>query len=113
VDRDVAYRVAGVSPRWPAARTNAAQVAVHYPASDGYVAYDYRHDPGKREIALTITGSGEKAECHVLLPAGVSAATAVTGEATPVAFTTSRVESSAYADFTLFLPGPKTLRIRY
>ena len=62
MDEDVAYRVAGVSPRWPAAGTNAAQVTVHYPASNGYVSYDYRHDPAKREIALTVTGSGEKAE---------------------------------------------------
>jgi hypothetical protein len=29
VDRDVAYRVAGVSPRWPAAGTNEAKVVVH------------------------------------------------------------------------------------
>jgi hypothetical protein len=88
-------------------------VTIHYPASNGYVAYDYRHDPAKREIALTVTGSGEKAECHVLLPAGVAAATAVTKGATPVAFTTSRVDSSAYADFELALPGPRTVEIRY
>ena len=113
VDEDVAYRLAGVSLRWPAAGTKAAQVTIHYPASDGYVAYDYRHDPARREIALTVTGSGEKADCHVLLPAGVSAATAVTEEATPVAFRTSRVESSVYADVTLALPAPKTVRIRY
>jgi hypothetical protein len=113
VDEDVAYRVASVSPRWPAAGTNQAQVTIHYPASDGYVAYDYRHDPAKREIALTVTGSGEKAECHVLLPAGVAAATAVSDGATPVAFTTSRVESSAYADFAVALPGPKVVRVRY
>jgi hypothetical protein len=113
VDADVAYRVARVSPRWPAGGTNTARVTIHYPASDGYVAYDYRHDPKKREIALTVTGSGEKAECHVLLPAGVAAATAVADGATPVAFTTSRVEASAYADFVAALPGPKTARIRY
>jgi len=77
------------------------------------VAYDYRLDPARREIALTLTGSGERAECHVLLPAGVTAATAVTDGTTTVAFTTSRVESSAYADFTLALPGPRTVRIRY
>ncbi len=112
-DRDVAYRVAGVSPRWPAAGTDEARVVVHYPASDGYVAYDYRHDPPAREIALTVTGSGQRAECHVLLPAGVVSATAVSEGSTPVPFTTSRVESSAYADFTLDLPRPRAVRIRY
>jgi hypothetical protein len=113
VDHDVAYRVAGVAPRWLAAGTNEAKVVVHYPASHGYVAYDYRHDSSAREIALTLTGSGESAECHVLLPAGVAAATAVTDGVQAVAFTTSRVESSAYADFTLALPGPRSVRIRY
>ena len=113
VDRDVTYRVAQVAPRWPAAGTNEARVAVHYPASGGYVAYHYDHDPEAREIVLTLTGSGDRAECHVLLPAGVEEATAVTGGGAPVAFTTSRIESSAYADFALALPGPREVRVRY
>ena len=110
MDRDVAYRVAGVAPRWPAAGTNEAKVVVHYPASDGYVAYDYRHDPARREIALTLTGSGERAECHVLLPAGVAAAHGGDRRRhAAVAFTTARVESSAYADFSLDLPSAHPL----
>ena len=114
VDRDVAYRTATVAPRWPAAKTNEARVVVHYPASNGYVAYDYRHDPAKREIAMTVTGSGEAALCHVLLPEGVAGATAVVdGAGAPVAFTSARVESSAYADFTLALPQPRTVTVRY
>jgi hypothetical protein len=89
-------------------------VTAHYPASNGYVSYDYRHDPAKREITLTVTGSGEKALCHVLLPEGVAAATAVVdGAGSPLPFTTSRVESSSYADFTLALPQPRTVTIRY
>ena len=49
----------------------------------------------------------------MLLPAGVAAAAAVSDGTTAVAFTTSRVESSAYADFVVALPGPRTVRIRY
>jgi hypothetical protein len=113
VDRDVTYRVAEVAPRWPAAATDEAKVTIHYPASDGYVAYDYRHDATAREIVLTLTGSGERTDCHVLLPDGVDAATAVTEDGAPVAFTTSRLESSAYADFAVALPGPRELRVRY
>jgi hypothetical protein len=75
VDEDVGYRVASVSPRWPAAGTKSASVTVHYPASNGYVSYDYRHDAAQREIALTVTGGGEMARAHVLLPEGVVAAT--------------------------------------
>jgi hypothetical protein len=114
VDRDVAYRTATVAPRWAAAKTNDARVVVHYPASGGYVAYDYRHDPAKREIAMTVTGSGEKALCHVLLPEGVAGATAVVDDAgAPVAFTTARIESSAYADFDLALTRVRSVSVRY
>jgi hypothetical protein len=113
VDRDAAYRVAGVSPRWPAAGTDGAKVTIHYPASDGYVAYDYRHDAAKREIALTLTGSGERAECHLLLPAGVTTAKAVMDGDARLAFSTSRIESSAYVDFVAPLPGVRNLRVPY
>jgi hypothetical protein len=113
VDRDVAYRVAGVAPRWLAAGTNAAKVTVHYPASDGYVAYDYRHDAARREIALVLTGGGDRAECHVLLPPGVTAARAVTEGGSTLAFSNSRVESSTYADFPAPLLGARHLRILY
>ena len=77
------------------------------------MAYDYRHDAATREIGLTLTGSGERAECHVLLPAGVPAATSVADGAGPVPFSTSRIESSAYADFTVALPRPRSVKVRY
>lgn len=112
-DRDVAFRMAGIAPRWPAAGTSGAKVVVHYPASHGYVAYNYAHDEHRREITLTVTGSGENAQCHVLLPAGVAAAAAVTSEAEPVATATSRVETSVYIDFELALPAPRCVRISY
>jgi hypothetical protein len=114
VDRDVAYRRAAVAPRWLAAGTDTARVVVHYPASDGYLAYGYRHVPASREIELTVTGSGEAALCHVLLPTGVPAATAVVdGEGSPVAFASARVEASAYADFTVPLDRPRAVTVRY
>ena len=114
VDGDVAYRRATLAPRWPAAGTDEAKVVVHYPASDGYVAYVYRNDTVKREIVLTVTGSGERADCHVLLPDGVTAARAVVDvEGAPIAFATARIESSAYADFTLAPERPRTVAVRY
>jgi hypothetical protein len=113
VDRDVAYRVAGVAPRWTAADTKEAKVVVQYPASGGYVAYDYRHDPSRRRIQITITGSGDRAECHVLLPAGTAAPVGVTDGSTPVAFTTSSIEGSVYADFAVALDQVKVLTVRY
>jgi hypothetical protein len=113
VDRDGPYRIAGVAPRWPAADTDEARVVVHYPASDGYVAYEYQHRPESREIVLTLTGGGERADAHVLLPEGRGAVTSVTDGGTALSVTLSRVESSTYADFAVPLPGPRTVRIRY
>jgi hypothetical protein len=113
VDHDVAYRVAGVAPRWPATGSREAEAVVHYPASDGYVAYTWRHDEDARAIVLTLTGSGERADCHVLLPPGAGAAASVADDGTPVAASTSRIGSSLYADFTVALPGPREVRIRY
>jgi hypothetical protein len=113
VDRDGPYRIAGVAPRWPAADTDEARVVVHYPASDGYVAYEYQHRPESREIVLTLTGSGERADAHVLLPERRGAVTSVTDGGTTLSVTLSRVESSTYVDFAVPLPGPRTVRVRY
>jgi hypothetical protein len=114
VDRDVAYRRATVAPRWPSAGTSEARVVVHYPASDGYVAYEYRHDAVARTILLRLTGSGETADVHALLPAGVAAAKAVAvDDGGVVAFATSRIEQSAYADFSAPLAKPVTVKITF
>lgn len=114
VDLDTAFGRAQLAPRWPAAGEDRAQVVVHYPASNGYVAYDYRHDAARREIALTVTGSGKTADCHVLLPEGAGAASAVRdGDGAALAFATVRVGSSSYADFRLPLAGPASARVRY
>jgi hypothetical protein len=54
-----------------------------------------------------------KVIADLVLLSAVAVAKTVTDGTTPVAFATSRVESSTYADFTLTLPGPRTVRIRY
>ena len=113
VDEGVAYGQARLAPRWAAAGVGQAAAAVKYPASNGYVAYRYRHDPERRWIEIEVTGSGEACHCHVLLPAEVQAVQSVSAGDAPLPFTSTRVEGSRYVDFTLTLPGPHTVRIYY
>ena len=113
VDEGVAYGQARLAPRWAAAGVGQAAAAVKYPASNGYVAYRYRHDPERRWIEIEVTGSGEACHCHVLLPAEAGAVQSVSAGDAPLPFTSTRVEGSRYVDFALSLPGPYTVRIHY
>jgi hypothetical protein len=112
VDAGTAFSEAIVAPRWTAAGTSRARVVVHYPASNGYVAYTYAHDAGVREIRLELTGSGERARAHVLLPPGATPLDVRAG-ATPVHFEATKVERSTYADFEVDLKGVHTVVVRY
>ncbi|MDW8105687.1 MAG: hypothetical protein RMK92_11795, partial [Armatimonadota bacterium] len=104
-DRLTAMREVAVSPRWAAAGEDEVSVCVHYPASDGYVAYNYQHEPEARRIQLTLTGSGERCTVRLLLPQGATARRVAT-ETGEVAFRHEQVEGSVYACFELSLPAP-------
>ncbi len=110
VDQDTAYQQVQIAPRWAAANTNEVQVTVKYPASDGYVTYHYRHDQSAKQLHLTLTGSGQLANCHLLLPAEVKQ---VEVDGTPVDFTSSMVEQSHYVDFTVELPQAHDVVVSY
>jgi hypothetical protein len=120
VDEGVAYGQARLAPRWAAAGVGQAAAgvgqaaaAVKYPASNGYVAYRYRHDPDHRWIEIEVTGSGEACHCHVLLPAEAATVQSVRAGDQPLEFAFTRVEGSPYVDFTVNLPGPHMVRIYY
>ena len=112
-DTGAAYRRVRLSPRWVAAGTQTAAVTARYAASDGYVAYTYAHDPEKRLLMLTLTGSGEEIHCRLLLPDGASTVQSVTLKGRPLAFEVSAVEESQYAEFTVTLPAPQTVEVQY
>jgi hypothetical protein len=92
-----AFDSTAISPRWMAAGVDSVSVSVHYPASDGYVAYRYRHDTAERRISVLLTGSGTSAVLRVLLPVGVTAVKAATLNAAPLSASVESVESSHYA----------------
>ncbi|MEJ5252985.1 MAG: hypothetical protein WHX60_13970 [Armatimonadota bacterium] len=111
-DRNTAFREVEIAPRWIAADEPQAEVCVHYPASDGYVAYSYHYLPEKRLIQLTVTGSGERARVRVPLPAGTRATAVRVGEkSVPVVM--EQIEDTPYAVFQLDSLLPAVVQIEY
>lgn len=96
-DRGRSYSEAEIAPRWAAAGEKQASVCLHYPASGGYMAYDYRlsGDPGEQVLELRFTGTHESATVRVLLPAGASPA-GVLLNGSPVSSDIEQVEGSSY-----------------
>lgn len=102
-----------VAPRWTSAGVDSVDATIRLAASEGYVSYQYRHCPAEKEIAMVITGSGEKGRAHVLLPAGCQGIEAVTLNGESVKNQSAIMGTSIYADFELSpLPIQKVL-IKY
>lgn len=111
-DEATVFGHALVEPRWVAAGVTEAAATARYGASDGYVAYRFSHDPVARRIVISATGSGERFDFHVLLPAGARARE-VAWEGRPVGFKQTAVQDSPYADFVLERPLCGTVEIHY
>ena len=89
-----------VAPRWAATESAQNRVTLHYPASDGYCAYDYEWDAGAGELRLDLTGTFDRASVHCLLPVGYRATSVRVGDVA-IPFTLNPVGESLYADFEL------------
>jgi hypothetical protein len=109
----VKYDAVKISPRWTTTSSTGIKAVAHYPVSDGYAAYQYNIDAAKRIISMTITGSGNKADCHILLPQGISGVKSVSVDGKATSATISKIENSIYADFPVALPGPVKVEIVY
>ena len=109
-DEGRAFDRVKIAPRWASTAANSAAITLHYPASDGYCAYQYR-DNRRGQLTLELTGSFGAATLHCLLPRGQSAKR-VTVAGQPVPFQNTRIEQSNYVDFKLAtLPtGPVVIR---
>ncbi|TSA35446.1 MAG: hypothetical protein D4R64_09710 [Porphyromonadaceae bacterium] len=112
-DNGLAYSHVALSPRWTSSGTDSVNVTVHYPASNCYVAYQYQHFPQKKEILITLTGSGEDIDMHLLLPEGTTSVNSVASGGKAVHFATSKMENSQYVDFKLDLPKAIDVMIKY
>jgi hypothetical protein len=112
-DQGTAFSHPRIAPRWISAHTDTVLVTVRYAASNGYVAYTFHHNAEKRTIRLTVTGSGEEAFVHVLLPCDAETVRRITAFDQNVPFSISLVGKSKYADFSLPLKGITTCEVAY
>jgi len=95
-DRGAAFSKARIAPRWAASGKQRAAVSVRYPASQGYVRYDYQMGARDRKVELLFTGSAEEFAIEVLLPQGTTPVRAtLDGKEVPVE--ARMVEGSRYA----------------
>ena len=70
LDASTAYQSVKLTPHWQAAGVHTAHVVARYPASQGYVAYDWQgHD---QQITVTTTGSGTNLALTIPLPETVT-----------------------------------------
>jgi len=112
VDLDKLYQEVKISPRWPITGTNNAEVVITYGASDGYFAYQWHLFPGKKQIEIVYTGSGQQANFHTLLPEN-SRAISLTIDEQKSNFRNNRVEKSNYLDFDSGISGTHRAVIIY
>jgi hypothetical protein len=112
-DEEVVYNRVKVSPRWTAAGIDSVNVTARYAASNGYAAYQYLHNKSSKVIKLVFTGSGNKADFHVLLPEGIATVKEVKSGNQHVPFTISKIEQSVYVDFPIDMPVPTEILIQY
>lgn len=112
VDQATGFDRVDFAPRWVAADLAKAEVCITYPASRGYVAYRYRHDPAQKKLTFLLTGNGRQFDGHVLLPRDTRPVEVrVAGSA--VEFTPVKVEQSAYVDFKVPGGQPVLVEVRY
>jgi len=97
VDQGRCFGQLRLSPRWAAASIDEADVAVGYEASGAQVRYVYRHAADRTTIEVSAPATA--IECHVMLAANTRVES-VTVNGQPVAFKNTKVEDSAYVDFT-------------
>jgi hypothetical protein len=109
----LAYSEVTLSPRWVSSSVDSASVTVTFPASRGYVAYRYVHQPGRREIHLLLTGSGNEVHGHLLLPRPATSVTSVTCNGQHLLFDISRMEISRYVNFSVKLHEVSEVKILY
>jgi len=93
--------------------SDSVNVTVCYSESKGYISYIFKNNIKLSELELTLTGSGNQMNCHVLLPKAITKVVSVSSNNQPVDFKISKIENSSYVDFDVSLPNVKTVKIKY
>jgi hypothetical protein len=113
VDQSTRFRDVRLSPRWAVSGSDSANVVVRYPASDGYVAYRYRHDTASRSIRMQVTGSADSMTVRVLLPVAADKSVRMIANAAEVPHRVESVEQSDYAVARVALRGATLVQLSY
>jgi hypothetical protein len=95
-DEGVAFDKSRIAPRWNAAHVKQANVSVRYPASRGYIRYDYRYDEATSRVTLAFTGNANEFNLAILLPEDASIHTA-TLDGRIVSAVSQKIQDSHYA----------------
>ena len=113
VDDSTRFADVRLSPRWPAADEDRADVSVGYHGTDAFVSYRETTDRTARTVTLELEcgPSTRRVRCHVLMPDGARPVS-VDLDGRPRAFTAAAVEGNAYADVTVE-GGKGTVRVRF
>lgn len=112
-DTDRAFHRVRLSPRWVSAEVDEVAVTLRYPASQGYISYQYRHDAQAKKFTLNLTGSGETVSLRLLLPEGCIEVESVSVEDEKVAFNYEQVETSRYLCLPIALGGLRCIMVQY
>lgn len=107
-DKGKGFNRVVVSPRWPAAGIDKAEIQVVYESSGQGIYYRFERD--KDRIYLETKSGEAEARFHILLPRGCTAeSVAVNGSR--IRFQNSRVADSSYVDFQTDMAGNMTIEI--
>jgi hypothetical protein len=108
-----ALDVVELAPRWAAADETQVDAIVAWPASAGYAAYRYRHDPLSRRIELWLTGSGRCGTLRLLLPPPAATVRSVLLDNLPAPYSSQRTENSLYVCMQLPVLSPQRVTVGY
>jgi hypothetical protein len=107
-DLGKAFDTVKLSPRWPAAHVEEAEIRLEYAASGAAFGYAYR--AGSESMTMTVQAPGSEVSFHLMLPPGATPKTVKVGGAdTP--FRISDVRESRYLDFIAAVNGEAEVRV--
>lgn len=113
VDNGTSFNNVIVSPRWSVADINSCEATVKYPASDGYVKYNYEHILEEKRIKISITGSGTTFKLHCLLPENINEIFCIDLDGNTINYTLTNIQKSKYVDLDFSKKGVTKIDIQY
>lgn len=111
VDKGIAFDHVKLTPRWAAAGVKKADVCIRYPASRGYVRYQYRAASGK-SVKIDLTGSADTFQFRMLIPKNAKVSS-LKIDGRKADFSESTVEASRYIESAIAGAGVHSVEVSY